>query len=83
MEFALPEPVLECLNRLNQAGFAAYAVGGCVRDHVLGVQPHDYDICTAARPEAVEAVKSTLSSVLKMASPAAFCTARRLCQPER
>ena len=34
-------------------------------------------------PEAVEAVKSTLSSVLKMASPAAFCTARRLCQPER
>ena len=34
-------------------------------------------------PEAVEAVKSTFSSVLKMASPAAFCTARRLCQPER
>ncbi len=58
MEFALPEPVLECLNRLNQAGFAAYAVGGCVRDHVLGVQPHDYDICTAARPEDMKRVFS-------------------------
>ena len=34
-------------------------------------------------PEAVEAVSSTLSSVPKIASPAAFCTARRLCQPER
>ena len=34
-------------------------------------------------PEAVEAVSSTLSSVPKMASPAAFCTPRRACQPER
>ena len=34
-------------------------------------------------PEAVEAVSRTLSSVPKTASPAAFCTARRLCHPER
>ncbi|MBR3742142.1 MAG: hypothetical protein IKN04_17090 [Clostridia bacterium] len=56
MEFALPEPVLEALNRLKQAGFAAYVVGGCVRDHVLGMVPHDYDICTAARPEDMKKV---------------------------
>ncbi len=56
MEFALPGPVLECLDRLKQAGFDAYAVGGCVRDHVLGVPPHDYDICTSARPEEMRRV---------------------------
>ncbi len=52
----LPEPVMECLDRLKRAGFAAYAVGGCVRDHVLGTVPHDYDICTAARPEDMKLV---------------------------
>ena len=56
MAFVLPGPVTEGLNRLNQAGFAAYVVGGCVRDHVLGMVPHDYDICTAARPEDMKRV---------------------------
>ena len=56
MEFALPGPVLEALKRLKQAGFSAYVVGGCVRDHVLGMVPHDYDICTAARPEDMKKV---------------------------
>lgn len=51
MNFELPWPVHEALERLCGAGFAAYAVGGCVRDWVLGVSPHDYDICTAATPE--------------------------------
>ena len=58
MELMLPEPVLEGLNRLKQAGFAAYVVGGCVRDQVLGTVPHDYDICTAARPEDMKMVFS-------------------------
>ena len=51
MFFALPKPVETALSRLEEAGFSAYAVGGCVRDHVLGFTPHDYDICTAATPE--------------------------------
>jgi len=46
-----PEAVKHCLHALEQAGFRAYAVGGCVRDHLLGLTPHDYDICTDALPE--------------------------------
>lgn len=42
------------VRRLQTAGFAAYWVGGCVRDFLLGREPHDYDIATNARPEAVE-----------------------------
>ena len=52
----LPSYVLECLNALEAAGYPAYVVGGCVRDACLGLQPHDYDICTAAVPQQTEAV---------------------------
>ena len=47
----LPETVLLCIQRLEQAGFEAYAVGGCVRDSLLGLTPNDYDLCTNAAPE--------------------------------
>ena len=46
----LPPPVKFCIDTLEAAGFAAYAVGGCVRDALLGLKPHDYDLCTAATP---------------------------------
>ena len=49
----LPHNVLLCLQRLEEAGFPAYVVGGCVRDAVLGLQPHDFDMCTAALPEEI------------------------------
>ena len=52
----LPEYVRACLDALENAGFAAYAVGGCVRDACLGLIPQDYDLCTAALPEQTEAV---------------------------
>ena len=52
----LPQEVKNVLLRLESAGFAAYAVGGCVRDTLRGVTPHDYDITTAARPEVVLAL---------------------------
>jgi len=42
--------------RLQAAGFAAYWVGGCVRDRLLGRDPQDFDIATDARPEQVEAL---------------------------
>lgn len=54
----LPENVLQLLQRLEAAGFACYAVGGCVRDHLLGLEPHDYDLCTAATPEEIKALFS-------------------------
>ena len=41
------------LDALHGAGHAAYAVGGCVRDSLLGQTPHDWDLCTSARPEQV------------------------------
>ncbi|HEX5220175.1 MAG TPA: CCA tRNA nucleotidyltransferase [Verrucomicrobiae bacterium] len=40
--------------RLQQAGFSAFWVGGCVRDFLLGREPGDYDIATSARPEEIE-----------------------------
>ena len=42
------------VQRLQGAGFTALYAGGCVRDRLLGVDPHDYDIATDARPEQVQ-----------------------------
>ena len=46
----LPPSATYCMQKLRQAGFEAYAVGGCVRDALLGLTPHDYDLCTNALP---------------------------------
>ena len=56
MSMYLPQYVTEILDALEAAGFAAYAVGGCVRDAILGLTPQDYDVCTAALPSETEAV---------------------------
>ena len=40
--------------RLQQAGYTAYLAGGCVRDHLLGVEAKDYDVATSAKPEEVQ-----------------------------
>lgn len=52
----LPKEAEYIITALQNAGFEAYAVGGCVRDSVMGRQPADWDICTAALPSAVETV---------------------------
>ena len=52
----LPEYVADCIRMLEEAGFAAYAVGGCVRDALLGLTPQDYDLCTHARPDEIRRV---------------------------
>lgn len=54
----LPEDIRACIDALEDAGFAAYAVGGCVRDSLLGLTPHDYDLCTAATPAQIRSVFS-------------------------
>ena len=52
----------EIVRRLQRAGFAAFWVGGCVRDFLLGREPQDYDIATNARPEQIEKLfKRTLA----------------------
>ncbi len=55
-EMALPKDVQFCLNKLKDAGFDAYVVGGCVRDSLLGLVPDDYDMCTNAKPEEIAKV---------------------------
>jgi len=49
----LPEDVREILLLLEQQGYEAYVVGGCVRDSLLGVEPKDWDICTNATPDQI------------------------------
>ena len=52
----IPKDVRDCIDALENAGFAVYLVGGCVRDSYLGLEPHDFDLCTAALPEQTETV---------------------------
>ena len=52
----LPDGAAFVLDRLTRAGYPAYVVGGCVRDAMLGVQPKDWDVCTAATPEEMQRV---------------------------
>ena len=52
----MPEAIRAALERLEAAGYEAWLVGGCVRDRLMGVEPHDYDLTTSATPAEVEAV---------------------------
>ncbi len=61
---ALPSAVTACMDRLRSAGYAAYAVGGCVRDALLGLTPHDYDLCSNATPAQLQQVFGDFSLVL-------------------
>ena len=54
MYFEIPQKVEIIINTLEEAGFEAYAVGGCVRDALLGRTPNDWDITTSAKPEQVK-----------------------------
>ena len=50
----MKEAAISIVRRLREAGHTAYFNGGCVRDMVRGVEPHDYDIATSATPEQVQ-----------------------------
>lgn len=54
MKFDIPSGARHILQTLNGAGHEAYLVGGCVRDLLRGVKPHDWDICTSALPKKTE-----------------------------
>ena len=53
MDIKIPDDVLYIIEGLEGAGFGAYAVGGCVRDSLLGKAPKDWDVCTSALPRQV------------------------------
>ncbi len=54
MKVKLPKQVNQIIQTLQAKGYDAYAVGGCVRDSLLGREPKDWDITTSARPQAVK-----------------------------
>ena len=56
--FPLPGYIHEILSRFDAAGYEAFCVGGCVRDALRGVTPHDWDLCTSALPEQTAALFS-------------------------
>ena len=51
MHIQMPDKVHKIIEILETAGYEAYAVGGCVRDSILGREPNDWDITTSAKPE--------------------------------
>lgn len=63
MQIELPKTVRRAIERLEAFGYEAYAVGGCVRDSILGRTPNDWDITTSARPEQTAAVFSDARTV--------------------
>ena len=62
-EMILPKNVLYIISKLNSEGYRADVVGGCVRDHILGKEPGDYDITTSATPDEMKSVFSDLRTV--------------------
>ena len=60
----IPTSVLELMDRLEDRGHECWAVGGCVRDHLMGITPHDYDCCTAATPEQMQEIFADRQLVL-------------------
>lgn len=56
MTMDMPKNVDTAISLLQSAGFEAYAVGGCVRDSLLGKTPNDWDITTSAKPEDMKSV---------------------------
>lgn len=66
MRLRLPEKVKAIIEKLEENGFEAYVVGGCVRDSILARQPQDWDITTSAHPEQVKAIfRQTLDTGLQ------------------
>lgn len=56
MKIEVPEKVGHIIATIEAAGYEAYAVGGCIRDSILGRIPDDWDITTSAKPEQVKAL---------------------------
>ncbi len=59
----IPDNVMTIINKIEENGFEAYAVGGCVRDSLLDITPHDWDICTSAFPPQTKEIFSGLRTV--------------------
>lgn len=56
MTIKIPNDVVSLMQKLNDAGYEAYVVGGAVRDSILGISPKDWDLTTNAKPDEIEEV---------------------------
>ena len=66
MQIRLPDSVTEIISRLEENGFSAYLAGGAVRDILMGMAPHDYDVATSAPPQEVKRLfKRTIDTGIK------------------
>lgn len=63
MKMILPPPVLKALERLEQEGYEAFVVGGCVRDSLISKVPDDWDICTNALPDEIKHCFSMVQTI--------------------
>lgn len=73
MIIQLPKGVNSIINILIEHGYEAYAVGGCIRDSVLGLEPEDWDITTSAEPEVVKEIfKKTIDTGIQHGTVTVF-----------
>ena len=63
MEIKLPQNAELIIDKLRDSGYSCYAVGGCVRDSLRGVKPHDWDFTTSAQPDEIERVFSDYRTI--------------------
>lgn len=63
MKIEIPAYVKRVIDRLEENGFEAYIVGGCVRDSLLGKKPDDYDVCTSCTPQKMQEIFSDMNVV--------------------
>ena len=56
IKFDIPAHILSVMEKLEEAGFEAYVVGGCVRDLLLGMAPKDWDVATNTKPDQVQGI---------------------------
>lgn len=61
MKYNIPKEVLEIVKKLEEVGFEAYLVGGCVRDLIIGREPKDWDITTNAKPNEIQKLFSSFA----------------------
>ncbi|OON86378.1 hypothetical protein BXO88_07600 [Oribacterium sp. C9] len=78
-KISLPENVRYIIGHLEEAGYEAYAVGGCVRDSLLGRLPEDWDITTSAKPDEVKKVfRRTIDTGIQHGTVTVLMPAHRL-----
>ena len=64
LNFNLPKNTYFIINKLSENGYKAYIVGGCVRDLIMNITPHDWDICTNALPDEIINIFKDFRTVL-------------------